>query len=275
MKTALGRGLDALIPKKHEELIEIEIDKILPSRTQPRKVFSDETLKELAQSIKERGILQPIIVAREDSGLFRLIAGERRLRASKIAGKKKIPVILKDVTAGDSLEVSLIENIQREDLGAIETASAFQRLIKEFNLTQEEVSEKVGKERATVANYLRLLKLPEEVKSLINDGKLSMGHARAILSLEGAKPQIDTARQIVKKGLSVREAENLIKRLSDKKTTLRRDKAKDPEIASLEQKLIRSLSTKVRIIHKGKRGRIEIEYYSLDELDRLLNILIP
>jgi len=276
MKTALGKGLDALIPEKGEEVLHLEINRIFPGE-QPRKIFRDNSLKELAASIKEKGVLQPIIVSRLGDGSFRLIAGERRWRASQIAGLKKIPAIVKNVASKEALEIALIENIQREDLNPVETAEAFNRLLKDFNLTQEELSEKVGKERATVANYLRLLKLPEEIKSLISDGSLSMGHARAVLSIEGRAHQIEAVRKIITKGLSVREAEALAKNISLAGTKkLKGHKAhKAPEIASLEDKLIKSLGTKVRIHHKGKKGgKIEIEYYSLDELDRLLEILM-
>ncbi|MEK6582300.1 MAG: ParB/RepB/Spo0J family partition protein [Nitrospirota bacterium] len=277
MKTALGKGLEALIPEKGEELLYLEINRIFPGGEQPRKTFNDSSLKELAVSIKEKGVLQPVIVSRLGDGSFRLVAGERRWRASQLAGLKKIPAIVKNVASRDALEIALIENIQREDLNPVETAEAFNKLLKDFNLTQEELSEKVGKERATVANYLRLLKLPEEIKSLISDGSLSMGHARAVLSIEGRAHQIEAVRKIITKGLSVREAEALVKNISLAGTKkLKGHKAhKTPEIASLEDKLIKSLGTKVRIHHKGKKGgKIEIEYYSLDELDRLLEILM-
>lgn len=277
MKTALGKGLEALIPEKGEELLYLEINRIFPGGEQPRKTFKDSSLKELAVSIKERGVLQPVIVSRLGDGSFRLVAGERRWRASQLAGLKKIPAIVKNVASKDALEIALIENIQREDLNPVETAEAFNRLLKDFNLTQEELSEKVGKERATVANYLRLLKLPEEIKSLISDGSLSMGHARAVLSIEGRAHQIEAVRKIITKGLSVREAEALAKNISLAGTKkLKGHKLhKDPQIASLEDKLIKSLGTKVKIQHKGKKGgKIEIEYYSLDELDRLLEILM-
>ncbi|MFN3480046.1 MAG: ParB/RepB/Spo0J family partition protein [Thermodesulfovibrionales bacterium] len=273
MKTALGKGLDALLPEKGEEIINLDITRLVPGEQQPRRVFNDRALNELAQSIKEKGILQPIIARRAGDGTFRIVAGERRWRAATIAGLKKVPVIIKDTAPSDSLEIALIENLQREDLNPVETAEAFQRLMREFNLTQEELSAKVGKERATVANYLRLLKLPDEIKDLINKGSLSMGHARAILSVEGKSNQTELARTIVTKGLSVREAESLAGRLSRPRKRVVR--SKDPQIASLEEKLKQSLGTKVKIQHKGKRGKIEIEYYSLDELDRLLDILIP
>jgi len=276
MKTALGRGLEALIPEKGEEVLNLEINRIFPGE-QPRKIFRDNSLKELAASIKEKGVLQPIIVSRVGDGSFKLIAGERRWRASQIAGLKKIPAIVKNVESKDSLEIALIENIQREDLNPVETAEAFNRLLKEFNLTQEKLSERVGKERTTVTNYLRLLKLPEEIKSLISDGSLSMGHARAILSLEGRANQMEAARRVIKKGLSVRETESLAKNISFHETKKSKTTSghRDPQIASLEDKLIKSLGTKVRIRHRGKKGgKIEIEYYSLDELDRLLEILM-
>lgn len=274
MKTALGKGLEALIPEKGEEVLHLEINRIFPGGEQPRKTFRDSSLKELAVSIKEKGVLQPVIVSRLGDGSFRLIAGERRWRASQLAGLKKIPAIVKNVASKDALEIALIENIQREDLNPVETAEAFNKLLKDFNLTQEELSEKVGKERATVANYLRLLKLPEEIKPLVTDGSLSMGHARAILSIEGRAHQIEAARRIITKGLSVREAEALAKNISVAGTKKPKGH-KAPEIASLEDKLIKSLGTKVRVHHKGKKGgKIEIEYYSLDELDRLLDILL-
>ncbi len=270
MKPALGKGLNALIPEKGEEVLFLDIDRILPGRQQPRKVFHEEALKELSASIRERGVLQPIIVSRTGDGSFNLIAGERRWRAATMAGLKKIPALIKNVASKDSLEIALIENIQREDLNPVETAEAFNRLIKDFSLTQDELSDKVGKDRATVANYLRLLKLPDEIKTLLYNGTLSMGHARAILAIEGRTRQVEAARKIIKGGLSVREAEKLAKATS---SPAKAAGAKDAQIAALEERLIKHLGTKVRINHKGKRGRIEIDYYSLEELDRLLEIL--
>lgn len=275
MKTALGKGIEALIPRKAgeaQEVMELELDRILPGPEQPRKVFNETALKELAASIREKGVLQPVIVAPGHDGAFMLIAGERRFRAAKIAGLKKIPAIIRRTDPEDSLEVALIENIQREELGPVETAQAFQTLIKRFHLTQEKLSDKVGKDRATVANYLRLLKLPDEVKRLLNEELLSMGHARALLALEEPALQIEAARRILKGGLSVREAEALVKRLQTRKKRV--SATPDAQIASLEDKLRKSLGTKVRLKHKGKKGSIEIEYYSLDELDRLLEILL-
>ena len=271
MKTALGKGLEALIPETGEEVISVEIDRIFPGKQQPRKKFRDESLKELAGSIKEKGVLQPIIVSRVGDGTFRIVTGERRWRAAALAGLKKIPALVKNVASKESLEIALIENIQREDLNPIETAEAFNRLIADFSLTQEDLSRKVGKDRATVANYLRLLKLPGNVKLLIDNGSLSIGHAKAILTLEGKTRQIEAARKIVRRSLSVREAESLSKKPAKQKKATR---PKDPQISSLEEKLIRNLGTKVRIRTKGKKGKIEIEYYSLDELERLLDLLL-
>jgi ParB family transcriptional regulator, chromosome partitioning protein len=270
MKTALGKGLEALIPEKGEEIVHLDIDRIFPGEQQPRKAFRDESLRELAASIREKGVLQPVIVSRVGDGTFRLVTGERRWRAASLAGLKKIPAMIKNVASRDSLEIALIENIQREDLNPIEAAEAFNRLIADFYLTQEELSDKVGKDRATIANYLRLLKLPQEIKNLVYNGSISAGHAKAILTIDGKAKQVDAARKIIKRGLSVREAELL----SGKTSRSPKVKSKDPQISSLEEKLIKNLGTKVRISNKGKKGKIEIEYYSLEELDRLLDILL-
>jgi ParB family chromosome partitioning protein len=275
MKAALGKGLDALLPAMGNEIVEIEIAKIHPNENQPRKVFRDEALKELAASIKEKGVLQPVIVSRTGDGAFRLIAGERRWRASTIAGLTKIPALIKDVSSQDAIEIALIENIQREELNPIETADAFQRLINDFKLTQEALSARVGKDRATIANYLRILKLPAEIKAFMNDGRLTLGHAKAVLAIEDRQKQIEAAKKMVNEGLSVRAAETLCNVPSKAAVKKAKKGAKKlPEVADLEDKLIQALGTKVRIEHKGKKGKIEIEYYSLDELDRLLEILM-
>ncbi len=272
MKAALGKGLNALIPEKGDDILYIDIDRILPGKQQPRKIFHEDSLKELSASIKEKGVLQPIIVSRTGDGTFNLIAGERRWRAATLAGLTKIPALIKNVASKDSLEIALIENIQREDLNPVETAEAFNRLLKDFDLTQDELSDRVGKERATVANYLRLLKLPDEIKAMLSNGSLSMGHARAILSIEGRANQVEAARRVIRNGLSVREAESLAKKTSSKQAGTVK---KEPQIASLEERLIKHLGTKVRLLHRGKKGgRIEINYYSLEELDRLLEILM-
>ena len=273
MKPALGRGLNALIPDKG--LKEIDVSLIKPGPEQPRKDFDEKALQELAQSIKEKGVLQPVIVRKSDDGGYYIIAGERRWRAAKAAGLKKIPAIVKDVDQSTALELALVENIQRDNLNPVEMADAFKRLIDEYNYTQEELSKRVGKDRATIANYLRILNLPPEIKDLIVNDRISLGHAKAILSLPTKSLQIEVARQVVNKGLSVRETERLCAQKKTKKQAKgAKKKEKDPNILALEEKLKQSLGTKVQIHHKGKKGKIEIQYYSLDELDRLLEILL-
>lgn len=272
MKTALGRGLEALFPERGDEVIQIDVNNIVPLEGQPRKIFKDETLNELSASIKEKGILQPVIISRLGDGKFRLIAGERRWRAARLAGLLKIPALIKEVTSQAALEIAIIENIQREELKPIETAEALNRLYSEFKLSQDDISRKVGKDRSTIANYLRILKLPDEVKSLINEFNLTVGHAKAILSVEGKQNQIQAAKKIVKNALSVRAAEVLCKKISALKHI--QVKEKIPEVIELEDKLIKTLGTKVRIHHNQGKGKIEIEYYSLEELDRLLEILL-
>ncbi len=279
MKTALGKGLSALIPEKEKtsDIQELDIDRIVPNEFQPRRVFRDKALQELVASIKENGIIQPVIVRKTANNLFQLIAGERRWRAARIAGLGSLPSIVKEATPAKALEIALIENIQREDLNPIETADAFQRLISDFNLTHEDISKKVGKDRATVTNYLRILKLPSDIRKWIAEGSLSIGHAKALLQIEDPNLQIDTARKIIHSGLSVREAEALSKRPHSSRSSGPGSPArKDPQTASLEEKLMHSLGTKVRLLHKGKKGgKLEISYYSLEELDRLLEILVP
>jgi ParB family chromosome partitioning protein len=276
-KQALGKGLGALIPdlsvlddkeKKALGINEIELDKIVPNEYQPRKVFNDEKMKELAASIKEQGVIQPVIVHRAGSG-YELIAGERRWRASRLAGLKTIPALVKEATKRELLEMALIENIQREDLNPLEAAEAYKRLQDEFKLTQEDLAKRVGKERSTVTNFLRLLGLPKEIKQELSTGALSMGHAKAILSLERVRDQMQATVMIVKKGLSVREAEALAARL---KNPPKEKKARlSHELKSVEEKLKKALGTKVSITAKSKGGRIVIEYYSAEELDGIIN----
>lgn len=273
MKKALGKGLDALIPgiekaEKENLFVEIEIERILPGITQPRTGIDEGSLKELAQSIKEKGIIQPIVVSRVGDGSFRIIAGERRWRAAKIAGLQKIPAIIKDVSPAEAVEIALIENIQREDLDPVETAMAFHRLLKEFHLTQEELSQRVGKDRATIANYIRILKLPEEIQNCLKEGSLTIGHAKAILSIDDAEKQKEVSQIVIKKSLSVRQTEELVKRLAKSQT--KKHKEKIPEIVELEDRLTSELGSKVRISHRGKKGKLEIFYNSLDELDGII-----
>lgn len=277
MKKALGKGLEALIPKaestdKGLSLLEVDIERILPGVAQPRIGFDENALKELAQSIKEKGIIQPIVLSRVGDGTFRIIAGERRWRAAKIAGLDKIPAIIKDVSPSEAVEIALIENIQREDLDPVETANAFDRLIKEFNLTQEELSQRVGKDRATIANYLRILRLPEEIQNHLREGSLTVGHAKAILSIEDIQKQKELSQIVIKKSLSVRQTEELVRRLA--KPQIKKQEKKIPEIEDLEDRLTSELGAKVKINHKGKRGKLEIFYNSLDELDGIIERLI-
>jgi ParB family chromosome partitioning protein len=275
-KQALGKGLGALIPdlsglndkeKKALGIAEIELDRIVPNEFQPRKTFQDDALKELAASIKEHGVIQPIIVHRIGTN-YGLIAGERRWRASRLAGLKTIPALVKEATRRELIEQALIENIQREDLNPLEAAEAYKRLQDEFKLTQEDLAKRVGKERSTVTNFLRILSLPKEIKHDLAEGNLSMGHAKALLSLERVRDQVQAALMIVKKGLSVREAEALAGKL---KNPAKEKKPKiGHELKAVEDKIRKSLGTKVSVTGKAKGGRIVIDYYSAEELDRIL-----
>lgn len=271
-KVALGKGLGALIPDlKTTGVSEIDINEIQPSEYQPRKGFDERQLEELSLSIRSKGILQPIIVRKADRG-YRLVAGERRWRAAKMAGLKRIPAIVRDVTESEMVELALIENLQREDLNPIETAEACNRLIKDFHLTQEDLSKLLGKQRSSIANLLRLLKLPPDVKQWIAKGDLTMGHAKAILSLEKPGDQIEAARRTIKKGFSVRETENLVARMFRHKP-IEIKKKKDPHLSDLEDGLKRFLGTKVKIHHRKRGGSIEIEYYSDDDLIRIIETI--
>ncbi|MEW6685645.1 MAG: ParB/RepB/Spo0J family partition protein [Candidatus Edwardsbacteria bacterium] len=278
-KRGLGKGLQALIPQKiaaeekREGILSLKLSRILPNRFQPRVKIKPESLKELTHSIKEKGILEPLLVRQTDSG-YELIAGERRLEAAKLAGLKEVPTLVLKASEEEALELSLIENLQRENLNPLEEAKAYQRLSQEFNLTQAQIAERVGKERSTIANSLRLLSLPVEIQRLLEEEKITAGHARTILSLTERRDQLELGQRIAQRGLSVREAEEWTKR----KAEGRRQKAegrikKDPHITLVEESLQRVLGTKVRLYPKGKRGRIEIEYYSPEDLERLLNIL--
>lgn len=277
-KPALGRGLGALIPKAPPAeaisgLVELELTRISPNEYQPRKTFNEGPLAELAASIKSKGVIQPVVVRKKTGGGYELIAGERRFRASQIAGLKKIPAIVKDVAPDEMLELALIENIQREELNPVETAEAYDRLIKEFGLTQEDMAVKVGKDRSTIANFLRLLELPADVKRDLAEGALSMGHAKAILSLDEQAKRLQLRREILTRGLSVREAESLARGMKAPGAIKKVKKGLSEQVTMLEDELKRALGTKVHIKAKGKGGRIEIEYYSPEELERLLDVL--
>jgi ParB family chromosome partitioning protein len=273
-KRALGRGLEALIPLREEGFEkEVPVKTISPNKYQPREQFNPEKLKELTASIKEKGIVQPILVRVKGRG-YELIAGERRLRAARKLGLKKIPVVIKDVPDEEMLELSLIENIQREDLNPIEEARAYRRLIKEFGLTQSSLAKKVGKERPSIANTLRLLGLPGEIQLDVSRGTISSGHARALLGLGKAR-QAEVNKRIKRRGLSVREAEELVSRLKRKRppSTPKKRVRKDAQILALEEELMKTLGTKVRITQRRGKGKIEIEYYSPEDLERILELL--
>ncbi len=277
-RKALGRGLSSLIPEpvpeSHEGLRMLEVDRIVPNRYQPRKGFKD--LEGLATSIKENGIIQPIVVTESD-GVYQIVAGERRWRAAQMAGITRIPAILRNVSDDRRLEMALVENIQRQELNPLEEARAYNLLLSELQLTQEEVASRVGKDRSTIANQLRILKLPEQIQEMVGSGDLDGGHAKALLSLPDAATQIRVAEKIVAEILTVRETEELVRRLlAGSGNAPRKVLPRDPNVVSAEERLTRSLGTRVRIAAGRKKGtgKIEIDYYSEDELDRLFSLLV-
>jgi ParB family transcriptional regulator, chromosome partitioning protein len=281
-KQALGRGLNALLgdntsSRPEPSPLEVDIDLIEPNPEQPRTRFAEAALDELTRSIESNGIVQPIVIRRRGAR-YQIVAGERRWRAAQRAGLKKIPVTYKEVGDDKLLELALIENIQRQELNPIEEAHAYRKLIDNIGLTQDELSTRVGRERTLIATTLRLLKLPEDIQNLIQDGKLSTGHGRALLLTEDKDQQRRAARNIIEKGLSVREAERQVKAaLSAASATKRRSIiTKDANIRNAETKLMRELGTNVKITPnaKGNSGKIEIEYYNLDDLDRLFQMLV-
>jgi len=280
-RVALGKGLGALIPEFGKDeprtLFYCGIEEIVPNRSQPRKHFDESRLQELAESIKEKGILEPLIVRRVDGG-YELIVGERRWRAAQKAGLKEVPVLVKEIEGREALEVSLIENLQREDLNPIEEAEAFKRLTEEFEIGQGELAARIGKDRTTIANTLRLLKLPTEVRNQLIQNRITSGHARAILSLETRERQKELCALIIQRGLSVREAEALAKRWSEKPkravTPAKERSDLESQINSLQDSLRRHLGTKVHITQKGKKGKIEIEYYSFEDLERIIEAIL-
>jgi len=277
---ALGKGLGALIPEvapgkeEQKDYFFCDIDLIRPNRFQPRLNFSEEDLQELTDSIKTQGILQPLLVRKDESG-YELIAGERRLRAAKRARLTQVPVVIKRVNDDQMLEIAIVENIQRENLNPIEEAEAYHRLITQLNLTQDQASARVGKSRSAVANFLRLRQLPEQIKESITDGSLSMGHARALLGAEASPQQLAAWRSVVAKGLSVRQTEALIRRLKSekKKPPLSRNRTEEIYLSGLAEDLSRHFGTKILIKKDGPKGKVEIEFYSNDDLDRLIQRL--
>ena len=278
-KMALGKGLDALIPgieseqEKSLEYFFCETDLISPNRYQPRLQFSEDELNELCNSIKAQGILQPLLVRKGDIR-YELITGERRLRAAKMAGLGRVPVVIKNISDAELLEMSIVENIQREDFNPLEEAEAYHRLITEFDLTQDQAAMRVGKSRSAVANFLRIRQLPDQIKENIIDGTLSMGHARALLGAEVSSQQIAAWRAVVSKGLSVRETENLIKKLKagKKKPKEPQPSSEDIYFSDLADNLSSHFGTKVQIKRSGQKGKVEIEFYGNDDLDRLIGL---
>ncbi|MBN2206221.1 MAG: ParB/RepB/Spo0J family partition protein [Candidatus Aminicenantes bacterium] len=275
-KKALGKGLGAFIPEsygviKDERYAEIDIDKLKPNPDQPRSRFDERAIGELAGSMKESGVLQPIIVVPEDDH-YKIIVGERRWRAALKAGLKRIPVLVRHIAKEQQLEISLLENLHREDLGPLEVAIAYQRMIQELGHTQDQVADKVGKDRTSVTNYLRLLKLPKEIQDHLGEGRLSMGHARALIGLERPEEQLSLARKIIKSGLSVREAEEIVgvRKIKPKD---RKKRASDADLMAVQEDLIRVLGTKVVISGRPGAGVIKIHYFSLEELNRLCGLL--
>ena len=294
-KSVLGRGVEALLPDADdssgsERYFSCDIDKIQPNPNQPRQFFDEEKLHELAESIRENGVIQPLLVSRDDQGRYILIAGERRLRAARLAGLDDVPVVLADETGGSSsLELALIENIQRQDLNPIEEAQAYARLVEEFNLTQDEVGRKVGRQRSTIANALRLLTLPAAVQQDVAMGALSEGHARVLLRVKDDAERLQALRdKVLNEGLSVRALERLCARSGTatgtqqgeaaSSSTTAADAAEEGLAASycrdLTTQLANHLHSRVRIVQQGQRGKLEIEYYSRDDLERLLGLML-
>jgi ParB family transcriptional regulator, chromosome partitioning protein len=285
-RRALGRGLGALIPQKITEaqphatatlpggLLQLDVEKIVPSPHQPRKEFADDKLQELAASISARGLIQPVIVRPISDGRFELIAGERRWRAAGLAGLLKIPAVVRNAESAEAMELALIENIQRENLNPIETARAYQNIADTFDYSHEEIAARVGKERSSVTNLLRLLNLPDEIQGDVASGALSMGHARALLGIAGREAQLAARAAVLTKGLSVRETELLVKRLiKPRKKKQGVGNENNIYIKELENSLRNAVGTKVTIRHQGKSGVIELHYFSVEELDRLVNHL--
>ncbi len=282
-KRVLGRGLNALIQensglvkekvfesKIHQGITIIPIEKIKANKYQPRGDFDNKSIEDLSISIKEKGFIQPILV-RSRQGCYELIAGERRLRAAKVLKLKEMPAIIKEATDLDSLEISIIENVQRESLNPIDQAKAYKRLSDEFDITQDKIADTIGKDRATVANILRLLKLPQKIQEYVSRGTLSMGHARALLSLSSATEQTRLCTKVMKNDLSVRDTERYAKTWSSPKK--KNVSGKDPNLTSIEESLSQVLGTKVKIARSKKGGKIEIEFYSDKELEKIVTLL--
>jgi len=285
-RSALGRGLSALIPSSstspaaaggppRAQVLSLPIEEIERDERQPRQHFDQQKLEELASSIRTRGIVQPILVRRE-GGRYRIIAGERRWRAAQLAGLKDVPAIAREASQKEAFEIALIENLQREDLNPIEEAEGYKRLIDEHELTQELVASRVGKDRSSVANALRLLHLPKDIKEALMEGSLNMGHARALLGLAEAEVMRQAAAEVVGKKLSVRATESLVRKLKvQKDSPPAKAKEESPQVRSLVEQLQRAVGTKARIVDKGGKGRVELDFFSYEDLDRILAKLLP
>src|SRR5215467_10820414 len=279
-RKALGRGLSALLGTPEietEQLREIDIERILPNAHQPRKSFDEEGLNDLANSIRAHGVVQPIVVRPLEDGFFQLIAGERRWRASQRAGLTNVPAVVRETDEHAALEIALIENLQREDLNPIEEAQAYDRLISDFGLTQEEVARRVGKNRATIANMLRLLRLPPEVQQWLRENKLTTGHAKALLSLSDLSAILDAARKIIQGNYSVRQAETLVARYansSQKDDPAGGRSAVDPNVKAAIHALEQAIGTKVTVQESGGKGKIELHFFSFEEMNRLYEGLL-
>lgn len=268
-RRALGRGLETLIPAGDPSgVLQIRVEEIVPGTSQPRHAMNDSKLNELAASIKAHGVLLPILL-RRDGGRLEVVAGERRLRAARLAGLEVVPALVKELSSSQALEVALVENLQREDLNPIEAAEAYLRLQDEFGLTQEEVAQRVGRDRSSVANALRLLKLPKQIQADLVEGALSEGHARALLGLDRQADQIRARDEAIRRALSVRATEALVRRLKQVGSSQRRPSVSEPTIQAAEDALRQALGTKVQICRKGKGGTIEVEFYSTEDLERI------
>ncbi len=284
-RKALGKGLKALIPvnedkpssKQQKGLFQCPVDKLVPNENQPRQSFDESKLEDLTESVRSKGVIQPLVVRALGDGRFQIVAGERRWRASKLAGLARVPVVVKDLSGTELLEIALIENIQREDLNPLEEAEAYRQLIEEHGLTQDGLAKRVGKRRSTVANALRLLKLPEEVQQFLLTGEVSMGHARAILGAQGASKQKALARKVVREGLSVRACEELVRSVTlqggGKKTKSSKTGTDSPAQRRLVEELQRRFGTKVDLQKSRKGGKLIIHYYSDGELERILQVI--
>ena len=277
----LGRGLSALIPDisteiDKKDIITIDLKNIYPNQDQPRRVFDEEKIKILSESIKNDGVLQPIVLKPDDKGKYMIIAGERRYRASKLARKSDIPAVIKDIPMKDIMEIALIENLQREELNPIEEALAYRSLIKNYEVTQEEISEAVGKSRPHITNTLRLLNLPQKIMDMIDQGQITAGHGKALLRVNDENLQLELANKVIAEELSVRATEALAKKICEDniKEVPKKSKEKDVFIVDVEEKLRNIFGTKVNISKGKKKGKIEIEYYNEDDLNNIVSMLL-